>query len=154
MNKCILCVGLLIGLFAPELISQTMEHYESFGEVIQSKETLTPSDLAHKLTDADSVRVTLSAQVDKVCQMKGCWMQVSDDQQSLFVKFKDYGFFVPKDIAGKEVIMEGIAFRQITSVEDLRHYAKDAGQTQAEIDKIVKPKEEISFVANGVLVKK
>ncbi|NND05749.1 MAG: DUF4920 domain-containing protein [Saprospiraceae bacterium] len=131
-----------------------MEEYESFGEVIQSKEAIAPSDLIDKLNDADSVQVTLKAQVDEVCQMKGCWMQVSDDQHSLFVKFKDYGFFVPKDIAGKEVIMEGIAFQQITSVEDLRHYAKDAGQTQAEIDKIVDPKEEISFVANGVLVKK
>jgi len=69
------------------------------------------------------------------------------------VTFKDYGFFVPKDsAAGKEVVFSGVARRKITDVATLRHYAEDAGKTQEEIDAIMEPKEEIEFVANGVVI--
>jgi len=69
------------------------------------------------------------------------------------VKFKDYGFFVPKDIDGEEVIINGKAFVNEVSVEEQRHYAKDAGQSEEEIAAITKPKKTYSFEADGVLLK-
>jgi hypothetical protein len=82
-------------------------------------------------------------------------MNISDDTsiEPVFVQFKDYAFFVPKDAAGKEVVIEGVAYRELTTVDDLRHYAKDAGQSEEEIAKITEPKEEIRFMAKGVLIK-
>ncbi len=68
------------------------------------------------------------------------------------VRFKDYGFFVPSDIMGKEVVFEGKAFRDTTSVADLKHYAEDAGKSKEEIDAITEPKVTIAFVADGVKV--
>ena len=104
----------------------------------------------------DSVSAKVNGMVNEVCQAKGCWMTISEkdgEAEPLFVKFKDYGFFVPKDISGQEVIMEGMAFREITSVDELRHYAEDAGKTKEEIEAITEPKEELRFLARGVLVK-
>ncbi|MNY81520.1 hypothetical protein D3C86_2231200 [compost metagenome] len=69
------------------------------------------------------------------------------------VVFKDYAFFVPKDIAGKTVVFEGEAKKTTSSVEHLRHYAQDAGQSKEEIAKITEPKDELTFVAEGVIVK-
>ena len=66
------------------------------------------------------------------------------------VKFKDYGFFMPKDISGETVVLQGKAFRQITDVETLKHFAMDAGKSQAEIDAITEPEEEYIFLADGV----
>ena len=40
-----------------------------------------------------------------------------------------------------------------TSVEDLKHYALDAGKSESEIAAITKPKIEYSFEADGVLLK-
>jgi hypothetical protein len=40
-----------------------------------------------------------------------------------------------------------------TSVEELRHYAEDAGKSQEEIEAITEPKKTYSFVADGVLLK-
>jgi len=88
-------------------------------------------------------------------QAKGCWINiVSEDaaKPSMFVKFKDYGFFMPKDIAGKEVIMEGYAFKEVTSVDELRHYAEDEGKSKEEIAAITEPVEELKFMASGVLL--
>jgi hypothetical protein len=71
----------------------------------------------------------------------------------LRVTFKDYGFFMPKDAAGKTAIMAGIAKVEVTSIADLKEYAKDAGDDKAAIDAIKEPKKELVFEANGVILK-
>jgi len=68
------------------------------------------------------------------------------------VRFKDYGFFVPLDATG-EVIINGKAYVSETSVEELKHYAEDAGKSSEEIALIVKAEKTFSFEANGVLLK-
>ena len=70
--------------------------------------------------------------------------------QTMMVKFKDYGFFMPKDISGREVVMNGKAYYQTTSVDELRHYAEDAGKSADEIAAITEPKRELRFLADGV----
>ena len=95
----------------------------------------------------------VSGKVTDVCQKMGCWMKLENSQgETLMVKFKDYGFFMPKDIVGKEVVLEGEATVTETSVKQLKHYAKDAGKSKKEIAQIKAPKKETVFVANGVLV--
>jgi hypothetical protein len=91
--------------------------------------------------------------VVEVCQEKGCWMKIEKaGGETMMVKFKDYGFFMPKDIVGKEVVVDGSASLKETSVKQLQHYAKDAGKSKEEIEKIKRPKKDIQFVASGVLV--
>jgi hypothetical protein len=86
--------------------------------------------------------------------VKGCWMKVrTTDGQTMRVTFRDYGFFVPKDIAGKQVVFEGTAQQSTTSVADLKHYAEDAGKSKEEIAKITQPEKAVTFVADGVIVK-
>jgi hypothetical protein len=41
-----------------------------------------------------------------------------------------------------------------TTVAQLRHYAEDAGKSKEEIAKITEPKIELTFMADGVIVKK
>ncbi|RYF70605.1 MAG: DUF4920 domain-containing protein, partial [Cytophagaceae bacterium] len=93
--------------------------------------------------------------VESVCKVKGCWMKVNTtDGQTMRVSFKDYGFFVPKDIVGKTVVMQGTAVQSVTPVDELRHYAEDAGKSKEEIAKITEPEKALTFVADGVIVKK
>jgi len=94
-----------------------------------------------------------SGKVVSVCQEKGCWMKVEKaGGETMMVKFKDYGFFMPKDIVGKEVVLDGDASVKETSVKQLKHYAADAGKSKEEISKITIPKKELIFTAKGVLV--
>ena len=80
-------------------------------------------------------------------------MDLSDNNNS-FVRFKDYGFFVPLNADGSEAIVSGKAYIDVVSVEELRHYAKDGKKSQEEINKITKPKVTYAFQATGVLIKK
>lgn len=95
----------------------------------------------------------VTGKVVEVCRQKGCWMKVErSNGEKLMVKFKDYGFFMPTNIVGKEVVLDGEATVKEVSVKQLRHYAEDAGRSKEEIEKIKEPKKELQFLAKGVLV--
>ena len=92
------------------------------------------------------------ATVNEVCQAKGCWMLLDIGAGEAMVKFKDYGFFMPKNIADKEVIVNGKAFVSEVSIEEQRHYAEDAGKSDEEIAAITQVKKTLSLEADGVLL--
>ena len=129
--------------------------FTSFGDVITSNNVLSENQMTttyENLTPGDTLQVKFKAIVNSVCQSKGCWMRVDLGQEQAMVKFKDYGFFVPKDLAGQEVIMQGKAFVAEVSVDEQRHYAEDAGKTPEEVLAITEPKKTLSFESSGVLV--
>jgi len=129
---------------------------EQFGEPITKKGVITFEEMVKKVNKDGGYEGKVLGNIESVCQVKGCWMNVVSDkiEDEMFVKFKDYGFFMPLNSMGKQVIMQGKAYKETTSVDELRHYAEDEGLSQAEIDKIIEPEEELKFMANGVLLLK
>lgn len=93
--------------------------------------------------------------IQETCQKKGCWMKVDvEGADAMRVSFIDYSFFVPTGgVEGREVIMEGKAYYDTTSVEMLRHFAEDAGKSEDEIAAITEPEYALSFEATGVIIK-
>jgi hypothetical protein len=92
--------------------------------------------------------------ISECCQKKGCWMSIRrPDGQTMRVSFKDYGFFVPKNAGGYKAIMQGKAYVDTTSVEDLRHFAQDAEVSEDSLAKITEPLLELSFEAEGVIIR-
>ncbi len=130
--------------------------YQPFGDEITAENALTSSELSERyssLKDGDTISIKFAGKIGEVCQKKGCWMTVAlNDDQTTMVRFKDYGFFVPMNAGERNAVMEGKAFVRETSVEELKHYAKDAGKSEEEIAKITAPKREFAFEASGVLI--
>ncbi len=130
------------------------QKYESYGKKISEKGAKPLSSIESKESFSGET-VKVEGEVEGVCQMKGCWMTIKkSDGSTMTVKFKDYDFFVPMDIAGKKVIIEGVPTVKTTSVAELKHYAEDAKKSKEEIAKITEPKTELRFMADGVLVQK
>jgi hypothetical protein len=131
--------------------------YASFGAQITDTDALSATRMAEhykSMAVGDTVNSKMIAKVVEVCQVKGCWMKLElEEGNEVMVKFKDYGFFMPKNIAGKEVIVNGKAFVDEVPVEEQRHYAEDAGQSAEEVAAIIAPKKTFSFEADGVLLK-
>ena len=124
-----------------------------YGKVITKEGAISAKKLPHKLEDADSLVIKLKGTITEVCQAKGCWMTLDlGDNELLRVKFKDYGFFVPKNATGETVIIQGVAKKEIIGVDELKHLAEDAGKSERKINAIVKPEEAYVFVAEGVLI--
>jgi hypothetical protein len=133
------------------------EKFQSFGDSISVEGVISKEALLAKfetLKEGDTINVKFRSKIKDVCQKKGCWMNVAlNDDKNTFVRFKDYGFFMPLNAAGSEAILDGNAFISTESVDELKHYAKDAGKSQAAIDSIIAPKTSYSFLSHGVLIK-
>lgn len=130
--------------------------YVSFGDKIEATGAFSKEDMLKKfksLKKGDTIQVKFKTKINKSCKKKGCWMRLDlgDNQESL-VRFKDYGFFVPLNAAGKEVVVNGKAYLDVVTVAQLQHYAKDEGQSQEEIDKITEDQITYAVESNGVLL--
>lgn len=138
--------------------NENQNKYAFFGDSISDEKAISTDEMMvqfDKLKAGDTLNVKFKSKIKSVCQKKGCWMTlVLPNEKEAFVKFKDYAFFVPKNAQDEEVIVNGKAFVSIESVDELKHYAKDEGKSQAAIDSIVIPKTTYSFMADGVLIKK
>jgi hypothetical protein len=158
MKKVLVFVMAVIVFAACESNKTTQQSEESqwtvFGEAFDASEIVEASQLMAQLEGQDSLEVTVSGLVEKTCKMKGCWMTVQTEEgKTMRVTFKDYGFFVPKNAENVDAIFTGVARIKTTSVEDLKHFAEDAGKSAEEIEAITEPKTELVFVATGVKMK-
>ncbi len=152
----ILALALLLAAGTARAQSGQSAPVTEVGAPLSGKPLLDPaaaSELFQSLAATDTVQTGFRAKVLEVCQMKGCWMQVElDPGQTVMVRFKDYGFFVPKDIAGSEVWVEGKAFVSEVSEGERRHLARDAGRTEQEVMAIRGPEQAPGFEASGVRI--
>lgn len=125
-----------------------------YGEQFDQEGAVDIHLLGAKLEEVDSLDIKLVGTINSTCAMKGCWMKMSiSEEEEMRVSFKDYGFFVPKEgMEGKKATLQGYVKKVVTDVETLKHFAKDAGKSAEEIEAITEPKEEVSFVASGVLI--
>lgn len=138
-------------------VTNTDLAYNSYGAQISSENSLSAKEMEERyqnLKPGDTIEVSFATKVNTVCKNKGCWMTLNlPQEEDVMVQFKDYGFFVPKDIEEKEIVVNGKAFIAEVSVEEQKHYAEDKGQTPEEIAAITQPKRTLSFLADGVLIK-
>jgi hypothetical protein len=127
----------------------------TFGASTTADGSVDVSELPNFLSNKESGTIKVIAKVTDVCPKKGCWMSLEmPDKSKVFVKMKDYGFFVPLEMIGKTVVIDGEAKKVTTSVDELKHYAEDAKKSKEEIAAITEPKEEIRLTATGILVLK
>lgn len=150
----LLAITTLVSCSRAQEAKLSQEGANYFGSEISADGAVEIAQVISSFSGADTLDVKIEGVIDEVCQAKGCWMTLQDDDQtsSAFIKFKDYAFFVPKDAGGKKAIVQGQLYGSLTSVEELRHYAEDKGASKEEIAAIVKPEKEIKMMVEGVII--
>ena len=93
--------------------------------------------------------VVVEGVVEKNCERKGCWMQLTPKagEAGVRVTFKDYGFFVPLDSKGMQARAEGVTVIKTLSKAEADHLEEEGAKITRNPDGTAK---EVSFVANGV----
>ncbi len=135
---------------APDAETASLSHY---GEPFTPADYIYVADMLPLVTEDESATMQVKGEIVEVCQSKGCWMTLATDSDIMVrVTFKDYEFFVPKDIAGREVILEGVAWIDEVSVSHQQHYAEDAGDSEEAIAAITEPEMSYYFEATGVIL--
>lgn len=162
MKKTFILASLAIALFSCKKQEQQPTEpevavtYSTFGEEITADNVVSQDEMLDKfqnLKEGDTIPIKFKSTILDVCQKKGCWMSMDlEGDKDAFIRFTDYGFFVPLDAANQESIVEGRAFLSVVTVDELKHYAKDGGKSQEEIDAITEPKITYAIQADGVLI--
>ncbi|SKB80405.1 protein of unknown function [Sphingobacterium nematocida] len=131
MNKL---ASIFVFLFAMTTLVSAQQAIEpakagvNYGKAIEKKNAISVKALETTLKEKGNYTGKVEAQVVEVCKSKGCYMTLKrEGAEPITVRFTDYGYFVPQDLIGKTVVVEGKA-------------------------KIKEPKKDISFIADGVLV--
>ena len=130
---------------------QETDQFEVFGAEL-NYESLSPATLSDIIeSESENTVVTLKASVAEVCSKKGCFFIAEDGDYQARITFKDYGFFIPTDSKGKEVIFVGDFTVKTLSEEKAKHYAEDAGKDP---ETVKGSQKEYSVVATSVIVPK
>jgi hypothetical protein len=125
----------------------------TYGKPTTANNAITLAALNTQLKNDTVYTGKIKGQVVEVCKKKGCFMKLSQPNgEPITVKFTDYGYFMPQNIVGKTVVVEGEAKVKETSVARLKHFAADAGKSKKEIARIKQPKKDVEIMADGVLV--
>lgn len=150
-------IGLMVFVFSVS-IAEAQKKYDKvhYGNEIEAEGALSLKQLMKDVKEADKelpMETKVKGKVQAVCQKKGCWMKMKrPNGQTMRVTFKDYGFFVPKDLSGNSVAMKGRLYRDTVSVKVRRHYARDEGKSEEEVKEITEPSTRLAFKAYGVKI--
>lgn len=140
----------IIALFSFTVLFAQAEAGDTYGEAFEVTSILEPS----KVYAGAELEGVFTGTAVEVCTKKGCWVKLQLATGDLAtIKMKDYDFFVPAELEGKEIYINGKAELKTVSVAELKHLAEDGGKSQEEIDAITEPQETISILASGIKVK-
>lgn len=126
------------------------------GEKLKGAPTVALAELLKNPAQYNGKTVAIKdATVRRACEKKGCWMELAsaaaDKGPGVRVTFKDYGFFVPLDSAGRKAKVEGVVKLANLSEATAKHYEAEGATVPRGADG--KPSE-IQLEATGVELRK
>lgn len=128
------------------------------GDTVPDGAALTPAELIAGAGEYAGQTVVVEGVAREVCQMKGCWLTLADDQgRTVRVDVArdgsdTYVYTFPTDAGGQTVRLAGMLAVETESVEDQRHYAADGGASADEVEAITEPRQVLVFTAMGAEV--
>ena len=104
--------------------------HEIFGaEVPDLGATVNLTELINNSAEYQDKEVLVATRIAKVCQKKGCFFVATEGAATARVSFKDYGFFIPTDSGGKDVLLAGVFSRAVITDEQAEHFSQDLSET-------------------------
>jgi len=79
-----------------------------YGAGLTLSETTPLADIVRAPETFAARPVLVRGRISDVCQRKGCWVVLRDGGDQVRVRFHDYGFFLPTDVAGSEAFVQGL----------------------------------------------
>jgi hypothetical protein len=152
----------LITLFISILIANTaiaqkhvpLPHGMIFGEKPDSISLMPASKLEAFMGKKTRITTAITGKIIKVTKEKGGWFEMAaGNNRVIAAHFTDAGINLPLQLAGRTVIISGIAAKQFIA-DDLQHMAGDTvnGKKQHKIN--ANPGRRISFEVKGLMIDK
>lgn len=138
-------------------LANSIELGESYGPIDVISDKAISVDEMLKLFEGktEKTEYTFEGELNEVCSKAGCWVNIDKGNGETFmVRFKDHFTIPPNTAIGTIAYFHGMAYWDTVSVNLLQHFAEDAGKSKEEVSKIIEPKYELNFEADGITLKK
>ena len=120
MSPIRLCASAVAGVML--LASAALAEPVKAGAPITVKKPVKIAQLAKKPERFVGKTIRLEGTVKAVCQGAGCWVEVQDARGATFLaKSLDESVLLPKDCAGKKVVVQGVVTRLDAKTHDHEH---------------------------------
>jgi hypothetical protein len=98
------------------------------------------------------INTTLRGQIIKVTKAKGGWFELDAGKGKIIAAhFKNYNITIPVALAGKTVLIDGVAQKQFIA-DDLQHFAGDTVRGKKQHKVKTDPKRRLIFEVRGLMV--
>ena len=102
----------------------------AYGQKLKGLPSARLEEILAKPEAGKTVRV--EGTIERVCQNKGCWLELKQGTSRIHVTFAGYSFFVPKDSVNDNVVVEGRVVVKQPDPADVDHkQAEGAGAAAA-----------------------
>lgn len=124
---------------------------KTYGEKPKGEAPLLVTKVLDDPDGFEGKEILATGRVRAACTAKGCWMELAPSMEKEApgsrVTFKDYGFFVPLDSAGKTAKVEGVV--KVAQLDEARakHYEAEGASVPKGKDGKYR---EVQLVASGV----
>ena len=119
------------------------------GDQVPAGTTTTLASLLMNPEAQKGKTVVVEGLVRRACEQKGCWMELAEAKAGpgVRVTFKDYGFFVPTDSAGRTAKVVGLV--KVTELSEgmVAHYRSEGATVPTDSQGHSR---EVQLVASGV----
>ncbi len=130
-TQIIVLIVLVVGLAACSSENARVAG-DQFGQDLTMTKVMPVGEVFTRANDLNGQMIRVSGTVTDLCKHKGCWMQVSDGQNILTVRFKDEAFIIPATAVGRMVDMEGLFVAEKVSNPPGSHQACAEGGEHAD----------------------
>jgi len=139
-----------VGLFAQK--HTPLPHGMVFGDRPNTIGLMDASKIEAFMGKRTRTNTTLRGKVLKVTKQKGGWFDLdAGNGKVIAAHFMKYDIAIPTDLAGRKVIIEGIAQKQFTA-DDGQHLAGDTVSGKKQHGVNVDPKRRLTFEVKGLFV--
>lgn len=95
---------------------------ERFGAVVTERRSVNLAKLGRKPASFTGKTLRIEGVVKDVCQGQGCWVQVQGAKGATFMaKSLDESVLLPKDCAGRRIVVQGVVTRLMPKGHDHDH---------------------------------
>lgn len=105
-----------------------------YGEALSNAQSVRITDLTGNPEKYVGQLVKIEGLVDDICPMKGCWVDILDEQSRATIRFKvqDGVIIFPVEAKGRQIIAEGVLRKHALSkgqaINRMRHLAEEKGE--------------------------
>ncbi|MEN0056552.1 MAG: DUF4920 domain-containing protein [Mucilaginibacter sp.] len=154
MKLSLFLLGLCLSTAAVAQQHIPIPHGMVYGEKPNTTAMMDASKVESFMGKKTRITTTISGKVLKVVHEKGGWFDLDAGAGKVIAAhFKNYNITLPAAIAGRIVIIEGVAAKQFIA-DDLQHLAGDTVNGKKQHKVKVDPKRRVNFEVKGLIVDK